>query len=152
MIRINLLPQQSGKKAAVETSSGAGAGSNLTPQAWGGIYAGVAAVTGVALGLTYFATNSTLVEKQKVNSDLTREIEVAMRASAELEQFRAKLQASKDLEATVNELQRARLDPTRVLLEVSHLVSEGGGPTIDPQRLESIRRENPLAGFNPGWD
>jgi len=37
-------------------------------------------------------------------------------------------------------------------VELSQLLSEGGGPTVSPERLAALRRDNPLAGFNPGWD
>jgi type IV pilus assembly protein PilN len=37
-------------------------------------------------------------------------------------------------------------------MELSQLLSEGGGPSVSPERLAALRRDNPLAGFNPGWD
>ena len=40
----------------------------------------------------------------------------------------------------------------RVLVELSHILSEGGRPTVSAERLDEVRRENPLAGFNVGWD
>lgn len=150
MIRINLLPQTVKKAGATQAKISFGPGPST--QVWAGIYAGVVAATGVVLGISYFSMSGELDEKQSINANLQREIQVAMGASSELEQFRARLAASKDLESVVAELQRARLGPTRVLLELAHLISEGGGPQIDPQRLEQLRRENPLTGFNSGWD
>ena len=37
-------------------------------------------------------------------------------------------------------------------LSSSRILSDGGGPTIDPRELERMQRDNPLAGFNAGWD
>jgi type IV pilus assembly protein PilN len=39
-------------------------------------------------------------------------------------------------------------------MELSQILSPppGGGPTIDPEALEEMRRDNPLAGFNRSWD
>src|SRR6185436_3645977 len=28
----------------------------------------------------------------------------------------------------------------------------GKGPTADPDRLQQLRKENPLSVYNPGWD
>jgi type IV pilus assembly protein PilN len=39
-----------------------------------------------------------------------------------------------------------------VLLELARILTPGRGPTVDPERLNQLRRENPLAVFNPGWD
>ena len=52
----------------------------------------------------------------------------------------------------MGKLQTARQGPTRVLMEISQLLSEGGGPSVSPERLAALRRDNPLAGFNPSWD
>jgi len=31
-------------------------------------------------------------------------------------------------------------------------LTPGKGPTVEATRLEDLRRENPLALYNPGWD
>ncbi len=58
----------------------------------------------------------------------------------------------RQLEAVVNDLTRARYGPTAVLMELSRILSAGGGPTVDPERLEEIRQQNPLAVYNATWD
>jgi type IV pilus assembly protein PilN len=37
-------------------------------------------------------------------------------------------------------------------MELSQLLSESGGPSVSAEKLDALRRDNPLAGFNPGWD
>jgi type IV pilus assembly protein PilN len=32
------------------------------------------------------------------------------------------------------------------------MMTPGRGPSVDPDRLSQLRRENPLAVYNPGWD
>jgi type IV pilus assembly protein PilN len=32
------------------------------------------------------------------------------------------------------------------------MLTPGRGPSVDPDRLNQLRRENPLAVYNPGWD
>lgn len=148
MIRINLLPgQKRGAKGAATASSGSGTG-------WFVGYAFIALVTAGALAGVYLMDSGVLEEKLRVNADLRRQIGDAQANSAMLEELQGRLTQSRELERVVGELQRARLGPTRVLMEIAKILSEGarGGPTIDPQRLDAIRRENPLAGYNAGWD
>ena len=152
MIRINLLPQAKKAPGLQTRAPSGGGGGGPSTQVWAAIYLGAVAAAGVGLGVTYFLARGTLEEKVHANQGLQREIEVAKKASGNLEDVKAKLKSSRDLEEVVTGLQKERFGPTRVLMEVSHMLSEGGGPTIDPQRLEALRRENPLAGFNPGWD
>ena len=100
----------------------------------------------------YYALSGKVQEQQRVNNELKSEIQQIRARSARLEDAEAKLQASKDLEQVVTELEEARTGPIRVLMELRNLLSVGKGPTIDPDTLEKLRRDNPLAGFNPGWD
>ena len=37
-------------------------------------------------------------------------------------------------------------------MELSKTLSRDRGPTIDPQALERLRQNNPLANFNRNWD
>lgn len=147
MIRINLLPGAPKKQAKA-----AGAGAAAAPTAWfvGYAVAGVLMVAG--LWLFYAQLSRELREQVAQNRQLEEDIEELERSSADLDDVRTALDESRELEAVVTELQRARFGPTRVLMEVAHIVSEGGTPTIDPRRLEALRRENPLAGFNQSWD
>jgi type IV pilus assembly protein PilN len=39
-----------------------------------------------------------------------------------------------------------------VLLELARILTPGRGPSVDPDKLSQLRRENPLAVFNPAWD
>ena len=39
-----------------------------------------------------------------------------------------------------------------MLMELSQILSEGGGPTVASEQLEALRRDNPLLVYNPGWD
>ncbi len=145
MIRINLLP--SARKQARASSGGYG---GATP--WIIAYAAAAFVAMLVCALLYLNGTRTRDEQLAVNATLEREIAEVERQAADIEQVRAQLAQSQELEEVVAELQRARFGPTRVMMEMSRILSSSGGPTIDPQRLEDLRRGNPLAGFNPAWD
>ncbi len=148
MIRINLLPQAK-KTAAVRAP--------VTPgntQAWAIGYAVAAFVWVAALLGIYLLYDAELQEEQATNAALQTQIDQLRSKSAQLEEVQARLAASQRLEEVVGELHRERTGPTRVLMELSKILSPppAGGPTIDPDELEEMRRENPLAGFNRSWD
>jgi type IV pilus assembly protein PilN len=63
----------------------------------------------------------------------------------ELERLRAR-------EEAIEKLQSARTGPTAVLLEMARILTPGRGPSVDPEKLAQIRRDNPLAAYNPTWD
>jgi type IV pilus assembly protein PilN len=146
MIRINLLP--AARKQSKAASAGGGGGST----AWFigyAVSAGLAAVILLFVYMQYSSERDTLLAQ---NQALESDIQQVERQSANLDAVQAQLEQSRQLEAVVADLQRARFGPTRVMMELARILSEGGGPTIDPRRLEEIQRANPLAGFNAGWD
>lgn len=146
MIRINLLPgtrKQAAKGAAASTGG---------TQGWIIAYLVAAAMTIVILVFVYLGKSRDLNDQLAVNGALQREIGELQTQSANIDQVRGELERSRQLEAVVAELQRARYGPTAVLMEISRILSVGGGPTVDPQRLEELRRQNPLAGYNTAWD
>ncbi|QQR89187.1 MAG: PilN domain-containing protein [Myxococcales bacterium] len=141
MIRINLLPQ-----AVRATSAGA------SGQAWAVVYGAVAAVWCIVLLVVYLIGNNELEELETRNNDLSQKIDTLKQQSADLETLKEKLAKSQELEEVVDGLQRARLGPTNIMLELSRILSHGGGPTVDKEVLEKMREENPLAGYSPKWD
>ncbi len=149
MIRINLLAQA--KKQARGGSASAGGGGGGTT-GWVAAYFGSALLCGVVFAILYFGKQGELEEQQAGNAALEQRIALVTQQSANIEEVRASLTRSQELEEVVAELQRARFGPTRILMELSRIMSAGGGPSIDPQRLEEIRRGNPLAGYNRSWD
>jgi type IV pilus assembly protein PilN len=145
MIRINLLPQA--KRQVRGGSVGAGGSTG-----WLVAYASAGLIAAVILGLVYMSKDGELSVARARNTALERQIAQLTQDSAPIDEVRAALQRSRDLEEVVAELERARFGPTRVLMELSAILSAARGPTIDPQRLETLRRNNPLAGFNRAWD
>lgn len=146
MIRINLLP--SARKQS-KSSSGPTVG---TPTGWIIGYAVASGILMVALLFVYMSYRSDRDAQLAQNAQLESEIEAIERQSANLDEVQAQLEQSRALETVVNDLQRARFGPTRVMMELAHILSQSGGPTIDPRRLEEIQRANPLAGYNAAWD
>lgn len=142
MIRINLLPQ-----AKRSTSSG-----TTTVQVWGYLYLASAIVWCVALAFVYFSLTSDLDQAKAQNAEVTRQIERVNQQGGNLAELQKQLEKSRQVEKVVNDLLAARQGPTRMLLELSAILSQGRGPTVDPKKLEEMRKSNPEAGFSPGWD
>jgi type IV pilus assembly protein PilN len=67
-------------------------------------------------------------------------------------EIKKKLQVLRDREKAIAKLQSARTGPTAMLLEIARLMTRGRGPSIDPDELQKIRDENPLAMHNVNWD
>ena len=61
----------------------------------------------------------------------------------------AEYQARED---AIAKLQAGRIGPTAMLLELSRILSPRKLPTIDPDTLDKLRRENPLALPSDKWD
>jgi type IV pilus assembly protein PilN len=141
MIRINLLPE-----AKRQASAGGGT------QIWGVIYLLASFAWAVVLLLVYLNYNDRLTEQNIKNSELQSQIDRAKGQTASLGEVEAGLAKSKQLEDVVTSLQNARQGPARMLMELSRVLSEGGGPTVNPDVLDTMRRENPLSVYNPGWD
>lgn len=141
MIRINLLPQ-----AKRQSSGGGGV------QVWGYIYLAAAFVWCLALAFVYFSLSSDLDQALAQNADLERQIAKVKEQSGNLEELKKQLEKSKQLEEVIQELLNARQGPARMLLELSAILSPGRGPTVDPKKLEDLRKTNREAGFTPGWD
>lgn len=141
MIRINLLPEAKRQVAA---------GGNA--QLWGVIYLLASFAWGVVLFLFYLSGQTALEEQNAKNEELQRLIAQAKAQTENIGEVEAKIAKSKQLETVVAGLQAARQGPARMLMELSKLLSEGGGPTIAPEELDTIRRDNPALAFNAGWD
>jgi type IV pilus assembly protein PilN len=140
MIRINLLPRARRQGA----SRGAAA--------WGYTYFAAAFIWCIALAFVYFSLSSDLDQAKAQNSDLERQIAQVKTDSGNLDELQKQLDQSLKLEGVVQDLLSARQGPARMLLELSAILSPGRGPTVDPKKLEELKKANPEAGFSPGWD
>jgi type IV pilus assembly protein PilN len=86
------------------------------------------------------------------NKALTAQITQIKDVAKNHEDVKTKLARLRDREDAIAKLQSARTGPTAMLLEVARLLTPGRGPSVDPNELSRLRRENPLQDFNPNWD
>ena len=140
MIRINLLPQ---KRRAQKAEGG---------QLWAVVIVLLVALEAVAFFVYHGTKKEELVEQRRKNSELEAQIEQSKNAVKNRNDVKAQLERLRAREDAISKLQSARTGPTAVLLELARMLTPGRGPTVDPDRLNQLRRENPLAVYNPGWD
>lgn len=143
MIRINLLP-------GTRSRGRGGASGDVT--LWAGVYALSALVLIGGLALHHLGRASELDEQRRANSELQSQVESVQSQAAGMATLQEQLEESDRVRGIIEELQRRRTGPTRVLLELRNILSDGRGPTIDAEHLEELRRENPNAGYDPAWD
>ncbi|MEM7137203.1 MAG: PilN domain-containing protein [Myxococcota bacterium] len=151
MVRINLLPTDK-KRRARRAAASPMPSSDLSLGMWGAVYGGAIAIWLAVLGVLYFVQSAdlgTLAEENKTLEARRNELQGKTSGLAEVE---GRLEKSRRLEQVVQELERARRGPTRAVMELSRVLSDPGGPTINPEELERMRQDNPLAGYNESWD
>ena len=141
MIRINLLPSKRGTSSSTDTA-----------KVWGYAYLGTSVVWCIALAFVYFSLLSDRDQALAQNAEITRQITRVKEQSGNLEELQKQLEQSKQLETVVRGLKDARQGPARMLLELSAILSPGRGPSVDPLKLEEMRRSNPDVGVSLGWD
>jgi len=140
MIRINLLPQ---KRRAQKAEGG---------QLWAVVIVLLVALEAVGFIIFHGNKKEELVAQRRKNSELEAQIDQSKNAVRNHNDVKAQLERLRAREDAISKLQSARTGPTAVLLELARMLTPGRGPTVDPERLNQLRRENPLAVYNPGWD
>ncbi len=142
MIRVNLLPQKRGARGAAPQQS----------QRWLLLVAAVLVLEVIALFLFYQAKREELAEQKAKNARVQGQITDIGKLVANHEEVKKSLVLLRAREDAIAKLQSARSGPTAVLLELAQLLTPGKGPTTDPDRLATLRRENPNLVYFPGWD
>jgi type IV pilus assembly protein PilN len=142
MIRINLLPQKrEAKRAATEGS-----------QAWLGVLLGILVLEVIFLLFVYNAKRDQLAAVNKKNQEIQGQIDQIKAQIANHPQIKAELKELRDREEAIQKLQSARPGPTSTLLELSKVLTAGRGPTVDRDKIEQLKRDNPTSVPNPNWD
>jgi type IV pilus assembly protein PilN len=143
VIRVNLLPQKRGQR---------GPAGPQTSQRWLLVVLGVIVFEVVVLFLFHTKKLDDLKEQQNKNSQLSGKIDGIKKLVANHEEIKKALVQLRAREDAIAKLQSARSGPTAVLLEAAQILTQNRGPTADRERLEVLRKENPLAVYNPNWD
>jgi type IV pilus assembly protein PilN len=140
MIRINLLAQ---KKRAERSD---------TSQLWLVVVMVVVLAEVAALFVLHSFKAQELTTQQSANAVLASQIEQAKKNVANHDQVKSELALLRARETAIQKLQSGRSGPTAILMELARILTPGRGPSVDPDRLAQLRRDNPLSVFNPNWD
>ena len=143
MIRINLLPE----KRAAQRRSAAAEG-----QAWIVVVAGILIFEIIFLMLLQKSKNDELAKLLKHNQEIQANIDDIKRQISNRDEIKNQLKELRDREDAIQKLESARTGPTSVLLELSHLLTPGRMPTVDRDKLEQLKRDDPQAVPSPSWD
>jgi type IV pilus assembly protein PilN len=151
MIRVNLLPQ---KKDTKRGAVGGGLGITVGEggQAWLLIVAGVLVLEIVGLILFHKSKQDDLDRIVHKNQQVESSINEIEKQISNHAQIKAELKELKDREDAISKLQAARTGPTSTMLELSHVLTAGRGPTADRDKIEQLKRDNPGAVPNLNWD
>ena len=140
MIRINLMPQKRRSERAGES------------QLWLAVVMVVMLAEVAALFVFHGFKAEELNDQRRKNAELTSQINQSKSTVSNHQEVKDKLAQLRAREEAISKLQTARTGPTAILLELARLLTPGRGPSVDPDRLSQLRRDNPLAVFNPSWD
>jgi type IV pilus assembly protein PilN len=144
MIRVNLLPQRRDARATATTTQ--------TSQRWLLFVLGAVVLEVIGLFLFHQVKVEELETQVNKNEVLKAEIDNIKKLVANHEEVKKSLAVLRAREDAIAQLQAGRSGPTAVLLEVAQLLTPGKAPTADPDKLAQLRKENPLAVYNPNWD
>ncbi len=150
MIRVNLLPQKRTSRrrrslVVVPQVSASG-------QTWLLFVAGALIIESVGLLVLYTSTSDEWRRLVAHNQELTNNIDVINQEVANHTGVKSQLKDLRDREEAIQKLQNARSGPTGTMLELSRILTVGRGPTLDRDRLEQLKRDNPSSIPNANWD
>lgn len=155
MIRINLMPQKRPMRRRGEAPGPADnsvVGGGGESQAWLAFVLGAVLLEVIVLLFVYKAKQDQLTAVQKHNQDLTTQTETIKREISNHAEIKTQLKELRDREDAIQKLQSARTGPTATMLELSRILTPGRGPTVDRDKLEQLKRDNPSSVPNPNWD
>jgi type IV pilus assembly protein PilN len=141
MIRVNLLPTKKDPRRAGQPS-----------QLW--LLGVLAALVLEVVGIFVFHQSKVeqLAQQTAKNATIQASIDQIKTLVATHDAFKKELIVLRAREDAIAKLQAGRRGPTAVLLELAQLLTPGKGPTADEDKLQQLRKDNPLAVYNPGWD
>lgn len=140
MIRVNLLPQ---KREVRRESAG---------QTWLVVMLACLFFEAVALFLLHQYKVGQYEAQLRVNKEVQTTIDRGREEIKNHPKVKAELAVYAAREDAITKLQAGRSGPTAVLLELSRVLTTGRGPTVDPDKLAQLRKDNPLAVPSPAWD
>ena len=142
MVRINLLPQKKELRRAGGESS----------QSWLLAIAGVLLFQAIVLLFVHRAKQNELAGAVGKNKEIQTSIDTIKNKIKDQDAIKKELTELRAREDAILKLQTARVGPTAMMLELGHILTAGRGPSADRDKMEQLKRDNPNAYPNLGWD
>lgn len=142
MIRVNLLPQK--KRGGERRGEGS--------QVWLVVLLVLCLAEVAGLFVFHAFKVDELKEQERSNKELETRIQKLKDSVKDHPAVTAQLAKLRAREEAILKLQSARTGPTGVLLEMARMLTPGRGPSVSPETLDRLRREDPLSMHNPNWD
>jgi len=139
MIRVNLLPRR--REAKREGG-----------KAWIAILAVAVLAEVVGIVIVHKGKKDDLDAQVEANKGVEASINEKKSKVANHDGIKKQLAEYQAREDAISKLQSGRVGPTAMMIELSRILSPRKLPTIDPDTLDKLRRENPLAIPNEKWD
>lgn len=139
MIRINLLPSKTVKRKSrgeVEIL----------------VLLLVLLVEGVIIYLLYSSVSGKVDDQKRENDIKQAKISSIKEDIKDHDQIKAELAEIDAREKIIQELIAGRTGPVQMLMELSFILGQGGGPTVDKEEYQQLLKRDPSAGYNPEWD
>lgn len=140
MIRINLLPDAT----RPQQSQGG--------QGWLIAIMAALAVEVVLAFILYSFKKAELDAQKQENARIEERIKQAEAAVKDHAEVTRKIEALRAREEAIDKLQRGRLGPAAMMVELSHLLTRNRGPSITPEKLQEIQQSDQLSSYNQNWD
>ncbi len=139
MIRINLLPVKQARKR--ET------GRNQILILLLAVF-----IEGVLCYVILNQVDSKISRQKKENDVVQAQIDQIRREIQDQDRITAQLKEIEEREKIIADLQAARTGPVFVLWELSKILSQSGGPSLDKEKYQEMLRIDPASGFDAAWD
>ncbi len=153
MIRVNLLPGKRENRRAAQAGGGSSAiTASDGSSTWLLFVLGALLATVLVCVFLWTAKLRDLGKVENKNKELQASIDGIKAQISDHPRIKGRLKELKDREDAIDKLQSARTGPTSAMMELSHILSPGRGPSMDNARVEQLRRENPSSLPNPNWD
>src|SRR5262249_43948739 len=127
VIRVNLLPQKRGVRAAPQQG-----------QRWLLLLLGAVVLQTIILFLVHQAKLEELDRQKRKNAQIQAQIDDIQKLVANHEEIKKALVVLRAREDAIAKLQAARTGPTAVLLELAQILTQGKGPTADPDKIKEL--------------
>ena len=139
MIRINLLP----RKAVKRRSRG-----ELELL----VLLLVLVIEGVGIYLVWSSISGKVEDQQRENDMKRAKITAIKEDIKDHDAIKTELSEIEAREKIIQELIAGRTGPVQVLMELSSILSQNGGPSVDKEWYQELLKRDPSAGYNPEWD